>query len=216
VKETTRKVWMEKFGLRILEGYGVTECAPVLALNTPMFSRYGTVGRLLPAIEHRLEPVEGVEGGRLVVRGPNIMLGYLRPEAPGLIEPPVDGWHDTGDIVEIDADGFIAIRGRAKRFAKVAGEMISLTAVEALASEIWPGQACAVVARPDPRRGERLVVMTTKPDATRADFLAAARTRGAADLMLPQSVVIVAAVPLLGSGKTDYPAVLALVEASEA
>ena len=139
VKEATRRTYMEKFGLRILEGYGVTETAPALALNTPMFNKFGTVGRILPGMEVRLEPVAGIEaGGRLYVRGPNVMLGYLRAENPGVLERPPDGWHDTGDIVAIDADGFIAIKGRAKRFAKVGGEMISLAAIETLAADLWP------------------------------------------------------------------------------
>src|SRR5437588_10149334 len=119
VKDSTRKTYMEKFGLRILEGYGVTETAPALALNTPMFNKFGTVGRLLPGMEARLEKVEGVEeGGRLFVRGPNVMLGYLKADRPGGLETPPEGWPDTGDIVTIDRDGFIAIKGRAKRFAK--------------------------------------------------------------------------------------------------
>src|SRR5204862_4189172 len=152
VKESTRRVYMEKFGLRILEGYGVTETAPALALNTPMFNKFGTVGRLLPGMEARLEPVEGVEdGGRLWVRGPNVMLGYLKAENPGVLEPPPEGWHDTGDIVTIDERGFIRIKGRAKRFAKVGGEMVSLAAVEALAADLWPQTPSAVVATPDLR-----------------------------------------------------------------
>ncbi len=212
VKETTRQTYMEKFGLRILEGYGVTETAPALALNTPMFNKFGTVGRLLPGMEARLEPVPGIdEGGRLFVRGPNVMLGYLRVENPGVLERPVEGWHDTGDIVMIDPEGFIKIKGRAKRFAKIGGEMISLAAVEALAAELWPAAMSAAGTTPDPRKGERVVLLTTQGDATRAAFLAFARSRGAAELMVPADVVAVEKLPVLGSGKTDYVAVARLV-----
>src|SRR6201990_1140640 len=152
---------MEKFGLRILEGYGVTETAPVLALNTPMFNKFGTVGRLMPGDEARLEPVPGVdEGGRLFVRGPNVMLGYLKTDNPGVIQPPPEGWHDTGDIVVIDPQGYVTIKGRAKRFAKIGGEMVSLAAVETLAGQLWPDALSAVASTPDPRKGERLVLIT--------------------------------------------------------
>ena len=141
VKERTRQTYMDRFGVRILEGYGVTETAPVLAINTPLANKAGTVGRLSPLMQARLEPVAGIaEGGRLFVAGPNVMLGYYRAENPGVLEPPPDGWHDTGDIVAIDAQGFITIKGRAKRFAKIGGEMVSLSAVEALAAELWPAQ----------------------------------------------------------------------------
>ncbi len=204
VKETTRRTYMEKFGLRILEGYGVTETAPALALNTPMFNKFGTVGRLLPGMEARLEPVPGIEeGGRLYVRGPNVMIGYLRAENPGLIEPPRDGWHDTGDIVTIDAEGFIAIKGRAKRFAKIGGEMVSLAAVEALAAELWPDAMSGAATVPDARKGERLILVTTKPDPKRSDLLAFARASGASEMMVPAEVMIVDKLPLLGSGKID-------------
>src|SRR5207244_5943827 len=132
-----------------------------------MFNRFGTVGRLLPGIEARLDPIEGIdEGGRLHVRGRNVMLGYLKTDRPGVLQPPEGGWHDTGDIVTIDRDGFVAIKGRAKRFAKIGGEMISLAAVEALASELWPDGQSAVVTEPDPRRGERLVLVPEKKGAT--------------------------------------------------
>ena len=150
VKPETRRVWFEKFGIRILEGYGATETSPALAVNTPMHFKAGTVGRLLPGIQHRLERVEGIDvGGRLFVHGPNVMLGYLRAEKPGVLEPPADGWYDTGDIVDFDAEGFVTIKGRAKRFAKVAGEMVPLGAVEDFVAKLWPGEQHAVVAVPD-------------------------------------------------------------------
>jgi len=204
IKETTRRIYLEKFGLRILEGYGVTETSPVLALNTPMFNKFGTVGRLLPGMEARLEKVEGVdEGGRLFVKGPNVMLGYLRADKPGVLERPPEGWYDTGDIVTIDEQGYIAIKGRAKRFAKIGGEMISLAAVEALAAELWPNNISAVAALPDARKGERLVLVTDKKGATRADFQAFARGKHAAELMFPSEVIVLDKLPLLGSGKPD-------------
>ncbi len=208
VKEATRQIYLEKFGLRILEGYGLTETSPVLALNTPMFNKFGSVGRLLPAMEARLDKVEGVEeGGRLFVRGPNVMLGYLRADRPGVLEPPHDGWHDSGDIVTIDDQGFITIKGRAKRFAKVGGEMVSLAAVEMLAAELWPTSVSAVTAIPDARKGERLVMVTNKHGATRSDFIAYARGKHAAELMFPAEIIVLDKLPMLGSGKVDQLAI---------
>lgn len=204
VRESTRQTYLEKFGIRILEGYGVTETAPALALNTPMFNKFGTVGRLFPGMEAKLQPVEGVdEGGRLWVKGPNVMLGYLRVEHPGVLERPPEGWHDTGDICTIDAQGFIAIKGRAKRFAKIGGEMVSFAAVEALAGDLWPDALSAVVSVPDARKGERLLLYTNKEKATRADFVAFARSRHASELMVPAEVIVMEKLPMLGSGKVD-------------
>ena len=204
VRESTRQTYLEKFGLRILEGYGVTETAPALALNTPMFNKFGTVGRLLPGMEAKLVKVEGVEeGGRLFVKGPNVMLGYLRAENPGVLERPAEGWHDTGDIVTIDPEGFIRIQGRAKRFAKVGGEMVSFAAVETLAGDLWPDAVCAVVAVPDARKGERLLLYINKKDATRSEFIAFARARHASELMIPAELIFMEKLPMLGSGKVD-------------
>ena len=208
VREATRRIYLEKFGLRILEGYGLTETSPVLALNTPMFNKFGTVGRLLPGMTAKLEKVEGVEdGGRLYVKGPNVMLGYLRADRPGVLDPPPEGWHDTGDIVAIDDQGFVAIKGRAKRFAKVGGEMVSLAAVEMLAAELWPHYISAVSAVPDARKGERLIMVTDKHGATRAEFIAYARSQHASELMFPAEIVILDKLPLLGSGKVDQLAI---------
>lgn len=212
VKPSTRETYMEKFGLRILEGYGVTETAPVISLNTPMFNRSGTVGKIMPGMQWKLEPVAGIdEGGRLFIRGANVMAGYLRAENPGVIEPLPDGWHDTGDIVTIDEDGFVRIRGRAKRFAKIGGEMISLAAVEALAGQLWAGALSVVSSIPDAKKGERLVLLTDAPNATRAEFAAFARSKGAMDMMVPAEIKI-GKVPVLGSGKVDFVAASKIVQ----
>jgi acyl-[acyl-carrier-protein]-phospholipid O-acyltransferase/long-chain-fatty-acid--[acyl-carrier-protein] ligase len=161
----------------------------------------------------RLDAVPGVEdGGRLFVKGPNVMLGYLKADNPGVLEPPPEGWHDTGDIVSIDAQGFVTIKGRAKRFAKIGGEMVSLAAVETLAAGLWPDVLSAVAAVPDVRKGERLILVTQKKGATRADFQAYAKAHGAADLMVPSEVLAVDKVPVLGSGKLDYVGDAALVK----
>ncbi|WP_438753820.1 acyl-[ACP]--phospholipid O-acyltransferase [Pararhizobium sp. O133] len=204
VKASTRQTYMEKFGLRILEGYGVTETAPVISINTPMFNKSGTVGKILPGMDWKLEPVPGIdEGGRLHVRGANVMAGYLRAENPGVLEPLTDGWHDTGDIVTIDEDGFVRICGRAKRFAKIGGEMISLAAVEALAGKLWPDALSVVSSIPDAKKGERLALLTDAPNASRADLIAFAKANGAMDMMVPAEVTI-GKVPVLGSGKVDF------------
>jgi acyl-[acyl-carrier-protein]-phospholipid O-acyltransferase / long-chain-fatty-acid--[acyl-carrier-protein] ligase len=213
VRDETRKQWVDKFGLRILEGYGATETSPVIASNTPMHFKAGTVGRVLPGIEWRLEPVEGIdEGGRLVVAGPNVMKGYLSAKTPGAIDAPEGGWYDTGDIVSVDAEGYVKILGRAKRFAKIAGEMVSLGAVEGLAASLWPEQRHAAVTLPDPRKGEQVVLVTDKGDATVAALLAKAREQGIAEVMVPRVVVTAPAVPVLATGKPDYPAVKTLAE----
>ena len=207
LREETRHLYADRFGVRILQGYGVTETGPVLALNTPMFSRPGTVGRLLPAIEHRLVPVEGVDaGGRLVVRGPNVMLGYLRPEAPGVIEKLEEGWYDTGDIVDCDEQRFVTIRGRARRFAKIGGEMVSMAAAEALAARLWPEALHAVLSVRDARKGEALVLVTTQQNADARALLAFARAQSVVELMVPRIVEVIEKMPLLGTGKIDIPA----------
>ncbi len=217
LRDDTRRLYAEKFGVRVLEGYGATETAPVLALNSPMHSRPGAAGRLLPGLDHRLEAVEGIaQGGRLHVRGPNVMLGYLRATAPGVLEPLADGWYDTGDVCTVDAEGFVTIVARAKRFAKIAGEMVSMPAAEALAAAVWPDAAHAVAAVPDGRKGEALVLLTTQPGATAAPLLAHARAHGITEIAVPRVVRVTDALPRLGTGKIDYPAVGQLLQTAEA
>ncbi len=214
VKDETRRIYMEKFGVRVFEGYGATETAPVLAVNTPMQYRPGTVGRLLPAIAHKLVPVPGIEtGGALHVQGPNVMRGYFKADKPGELQPPPAGWYDTGDIVSIDADGFVTILGRAKRFAKLGGEMVSLTAVEALAAKISPAAFHAAVTRPDERKGEIIILATTDAALTVDALLAQARADGQPELMVPKDIRVMESLPVLGTGKTDYVSLEKLLRA---
>ncbi len=205
VRAETRRIYQERFGARIIEGFGMTETSPVAAVNSGSHFKDGTVGRLLPGMKLRLEPVEGInEGGRLFVAGPNTMLGYMLSAEPGVLKPLEDGWHDSGDIVAVDDNGFIAIRGRAKRFAKIAGEMISLGAVEIMVQKLWPEDVHAAVAVEDRRKGERIVLVTTRMPALREELRDYSRRFGATDLMVPGEIVNVPEIPVLGSGKTDY------------
>lgn len=215
LSDDVRTIWYEKFGVRILEGYGATETAPVLAVNTPMAYRSGTVGQLLPGIEARLVTVPGIErGGMLHVRGPNVMSGYYRFENPGAVDPPKSsegpGWYETGDIVEIDSDGFVRILGRVKRFAKVAGEMVSLEIVEKIAVAASPGAIHAATNMPDAQRGEAIVLITTDRDLTRERLQEAARKLGQPEIAVPRRILAVDTLPVLGTGKTDYVNVKAL------
>ena len=204
-----REVWFEKFGIRILEGYGATETAPVIAVNTPMAYRSGTVGQFLPGLEYRLHNVPGIErGGLLHVRGPNVMSGYLKADNPGVLQEPVScegpGWYETGDIVDVDNDGFVHVVGRVKRFAKVAGEMVSLEAVEKLAQTASPDGFHAASSRPDESKGEALVLFTTDMQIDRTALQKAAQQLGIPELAVPKKIVRVDALPALGTGKTDY------------
>jgi len=209
VKPQTRELYAERFQCKVLEGYGMTEAAPVVAANTCSQERFDTVGRLFPGISVRLEPVEGIEdGGRLWVKGPNVMLGYLKAERPGELQPLSDGWHDSGDIVAIDREGYVAICGRAKRFAKIAGEMVSLGAVEMLVQALWPENQHAAVSVPDRRKGERIVLATTKPDPDKKEIVDYGKRAGVTELMVPSEILPFHDIPVLGSGKIDYVATL--------
>ncbi len=214
LQENTRQIWADKFGIRILEGYGASETSPIISVNTPLYYKAGTVGRFMPFMEHKLEPVPGInDAGQLHVKGPNIMLGYLLADNPGTLIPPESiygkGWYDTGDIVNVDDGGFISIRGRSKRFAKVGGEMVSLTALEQLATNAWPTSHHAAISLPDAKKGEQIILVTTQKQATVSDLVAV--SPGVANICLPKKILIVDAIPIMATGKVDYPAVIALV-----
>jgi len=215
--EPVKQLWFEKFGIRIFEGYGATETAPVLAVNTPMAYRSGTVGQLLPGLEAKLLPVPGIAGGGMLhVRGPNVMAGYLKFDRPGVLQSPDSeagaGWYETGDVVEFDEDGFLKIVGRVKRFAKVAGEMVSLEAVEKLAAAASPDKAHAASTQVDAQRGETIVLFTLDPALSRERLQAKARELGMPEIAVPRKLVLVEALPLLGTGKIDYQALKRLAE----
>ncbi len=250
LQEATAQAWSQRFGVRVLEGYGATECAPCLSVNTPLEPSYGSVGRFMPGVEWRLEPVEGISGaggkvgeresesaaqptgashphsptcppahlptcGRLFVRGPNIMKGYLNPDANAKFLAD-GGWYDTGDIVSVDAEGFVSIRGRMKRFAKISGEMVSLTAVEDALAGAFPHyglrMATAVVTRPDEDKGEALICCTNEPRLTPAEIREAIKSKGLSNLCVPKEIVVVKEIPKLGTGKVNHRELQALVQ----
>jgi acyl-[acyl-carrier-protein]-phospholipid O-acyltransferase/long-chain-fatty-acid--[acyl-carrier-protein] ligase len=216
LQEATALAWSRKFGVRILEGYGATECAPCVSLNTPLEPLYGSVGRLLPGMESKLEPVAGVaEGTRLFVRGPNVMKGYLNADANAAFQA-LGGWYDTGDIVSVEADGYLHILGRMKRFAKVSGEMVSLTAVEDALAGAFPGFGLrcqvAIVTRPDENKGEALIAVTNEPKLTLEEIRTALQTRGLTNLSVPRELKVVREIPKLGTGKVDHRALQALLK----
>ncbi len=211
LRDETRRMYAEKFGVRILEGYGVTETSPVLSVNTAIENRIGSVGKLMPGLEYKLIPVEGItEGGRLYIKGANVMLGYLLPQNPGKIEPLVteagEGWHDTGDIVTLDTEGYLYIKGRAKRFAKIGGEMVSLTFVENYVNRLWPEAVSAVVTRPDAKKGEQLILITSRADASPGEVLKFAQSQGVPEIYIPRKIIYMKEIPILATGKVNYPA----------
>jgi acyl-[acyl-carrier-protein]-phospholipid O-acyltransferase/long-chain-fatty-acid--[acyl-carrier-protein] ligase len=206
IKTRTHDLYSREFGVRILEGYGVTETSPAISINTPSNFKLGSCGQVWPGLQTKVEPVEGVASGGIIhVKGPNVMMGYIYPENPGVIVPPPDGWHNTGDIVTLDDDGFVFIQGRHKRFAKIAGEMISLVAVEEVVNQLWPGRQQAVLALDDQRRGEKLVLVTEEQTIDLAPLREAIRAAGLPDFYCPRQYIHLDKIPLYPVGKINMP-----------
>ena len=209
LNEEVRKIYSEKFGIRILEGYGTTECAPVISANTPIANLSGSVGQFVPGLEHKLEAVPGIDnGGLLHVKGENVMMGYYLFDAPGVLNPPQTeyglGWYNTGDIVEVDSEGYVHIQGRVKRFAKVAGEMVSLEVVEHIANTAATEHQHAASSIIDGQRGECIILFTTDKQLKREDLQIVAKNLGLPELAVARKIICIDAIPLLGTGKTDY------------
>ena len=209
LQPSTRRMWSERFGVRIFEGYGTTETSSMIAINTAMENRPGTVGRLLPGMEYRLVAEPGMKSGeRLWVKGPNVMLGYLQPEQPRTVQPPAtaagQGWYDTGDIVSMDERGFVTILGRAGRFARVDGETVSLAQMEGLVGYVWPHAVHAIIHVPDAGQEGQLVLITTRVQPQRRELLEAAREQSIPEVGVPHRLISVSKLPQLGSGKIDY------------
>ena len=207
-KADTRSMWMEHSGVRMMEAYGSTECSPVMTANNGIFNKFGSIGKLLPGMQYKIEPVDGIEtGGELCVKGPNVMLGYYMPDNPGVLVPPTDGWYHTGDVVDIDEIGFFTIKDRIKRFAKIGGEMVSLNAVQDMvidATKKMLGEYnYGVVAVPHESKGEQIVLVTNNKDVTSALLHAYVKANGMSELYLPRVILYHDKLPVFATGKSD-------------
>jgi acyl-[acyl-carrier-protein]-phospholipid O-acyltransferase/long-chain-fatty-acid--[acyl-carrier-protein] ligase len=204
-------MYMQKFKLGIYEGYGTTEASPFISCNVPSQTKDGSVGVIFPGMQYKLEPVEGItDGGELLVKGPNMMKGYLLYEE-GF--KPLADWYHTGDIVSIDEEGFIHIKARLKRFAKVAGEMVSLNLAESVAIACIGSPEVAAVAVGDKRKGEQIVICTTMADVSIKQLRDHIAAEQLSPLLVPSKIIQIPSIPLLGSGKTDYVGLTAKVKA---
>lgn len=199
------------YGVRVMSGYGATECSPVVTMNSALQHEYGTVGKVLSGIEYKLAPVAGIDGkdgtvGRLFVKGKNVMKGYLKNDKANhkyLVED--EGWYDTGDIAEVTPGGYLKIVGRLKRFSKISGEMVSLTAVEdALTGIFGERKTAVIIAVEDERKGEKLVLVTNEKGADLKSVRERVRGKGLPDLACPREIIYMKDIPKLGTGKVDY------------
>ncbi len=202
VKQEVRDLWFKKFQKPIFEGYGATEASPIVSINSPLFHKDGSVGQILPGIEYKIEKVDGIEdGGNLFIKGPNVMKGYLI-HGKGFV--PAEEWYNTGDVVSIDSEGYIFIKSRLKRFAKIAGEMVSLNKVEELAGKYFNSPEFAAINVPDVRKGEKIVVFTTNEELDIKELRRFITEQGLSALLAPAEMRVIKDIPALPTGKTNY------------
>jgi acyl-[acyl-carrier-protein]-phospholipid O-acyltransferase/long-chain-fatty-acid--[acyl-carrier-protein] ligase len=214
LRSKTKEIWKKNFNIDILEGYGVTEASPVISLNTPAFNKVESAGIILPHMQFFLKNINGVkDGGQLYIKGPNVMMGYLHTDEPEVINSLKDGWHDTGDIAEVDENLFISIKGRVKRFAKIGGEMISLATIDGIACDMWPEATSVAAAKFDPKKGQKIILITNCINAKLEDLRSLMKSSGLPEIYVPAQLVIVEQIPLLGSGKADYFKIQELINA---
>ncbi len=207
-KPDTRSMWMEHCGIRMMEAYGSTECSPVMTANNGIFNKFGSIGKLLPGMQYRIEPVDGIDtGGELCVKGPNVMLGYYMPDNPGILVPPQNGWYHTGDVVDLDEIGFFTIKDRIKRFAKIGGEMVSLNAVQDMVidatKEMLGEYNYGVVAIPHESKGEQIVLVTNNKSVTSSMLHDYVKANGMSELYLPRVILYHEKLPVFATGKSD-------------
>lgn len=209
VKQDTRDIWVERMGIRLLEAYGSTECSPVVTANNGIFNRFGSIGKLLPGMEYKINPVDGIStGGELSVKGPNVMLGYYLAENPGKLVPLKDGWYNTGDVVEVDEIGFFFIKDRIKRFAKIGGEMVSLNAVDDMVRNTYKNDSeepfdYGVVAVPHESKGEQIVLVTNNKNVESKTLHEYIKKNGMSELYLPRTIIFKDSLPVFATGKAD-------------
>ncbi len=229
--ERLAAAFQDQFGLRPMEAYGCTECAPAVTVNTrdyraPGFhqvgSKRGTIGHPLPGVAVRIvDPETGIrraagEPGLMLIKGPNVMQGYLgQPQKTAAVLE--DGWYTTGDIAAMDADGFVTITDRLSRFSKIGGEMVPHIKVEHCLQELADStaQVFAVTGAPDDKKGERLIVLHTLPSSELDAVLEKLANADLPNLWKPKrdQFIAVEAIPLLGTGKVDLRGIRELASA---
>jgi long-chain-fatty-acid--[acyl-carrier-protein] ligase len=209
-------------GAQVIEGYGITECSPVVSVNRPEANRPGTVGQPLPGVAVCVVDLETGEKlapgqvGVLLISGPTVFPGYLAYDGPTPFqEREGKSWYVTGDLAAIDADGYIQLAGRLKRFVKAGGEMISLEAMQEPFARLYPatpeGPRVAVEGI-ETANGPKIVLFSTEPIDVR-DANSRLRQEGFQGVMHLNQTRQLAAIPVLGTGKTDYKALRAMIAA---